>query len=146
MTQTTLAQKRYTRFSYPNPQCTRFSCPGEGNIAHRSWSGHDDTMRPGAASTRLLIPSQQESGYQSRDDEQDHGKQSKQARPRFDRLDTCLSKAQSPFRIAQTCLASWPMRILGHGMLNKDTDLTQAHVQGVRLNHAIFLGRRGSLV
>ena len=39
MTLTTPAQERYTRFSCPNPQCTRFNRPGEGNIAHRSWTG-----------------------------------------------------------------------------------------------------------
>ena len=39
MTQTTPAQERYTRFSCPNPQCPRFNRLGEGNIAHRSWTG-----------------------------------------------------------------------------------------------------------
>jgi hypothetical protein len=39
MTPTTPAPERYTRFSCPNPQCTRFNHPGEGNIAHRSWTG-----------------------------------------------------------------------------------------------------------
>jgi IS1 family transposase/transposase-like protein len=39
MTLTTPAQERYTRFSCPNPQCLRFNRPGEGNIAHRSWTG-----------------------------------------------------------------------------------------------------------
>jgi hypothetical protein len=39
MTQTTPAQERYTRFSCPNPQCTCFNHPGEGNIVHRSWTG-----------------------------------------------------------------------------------------------------------
>jgi len=39
MTETTPAQERYTRFSCPNPQCTWFNRPGEGNIAHRSWTG-----------------------------------------------------------------------------------------------------------
>src|SRR5262245_50975353 len=39
MIPTTPAQERYTRFSCPNPQCARFSRPGEGNIAHRSWTG-----------------------------------------------------------------------------------------------------------
>jgi IS1 family transposase len=39
MTQTTPAQERYTRFSCPNPQCTCFNRPGEGNIVHRSWTG-----------------------------------------------------------------------------------------------------------
>jgi len=41
MIQTTPAQERYTRFSCPNPQCVRFNHPGEGNIAHRSWTGKD---------------------------------------------------------------------------------------------------------
>ena len=39
MTQTTPAPEKYTRFSCPNPQCPRFNRPGEGNIAHRSWTG-----------------------------------------------------------------------------------------------------------
>ena len=39
MTQTTSVQERYTRFSYPKPQCTQFNGRGEGNIAHRSWTG-----------------------------------------------------------------------------------------------------------
>ena len=39
MTLTTPAQERYTRFSCPNPQCTRFNRPGDGNITHRSWTG-----------------------------------------------------------------------------------------------------------
>src|SRR5438105_3772435 len=39
MTLTTPAQERYTRLSCPNPQCARFNRPGEGNIAHRSWTG-----------------------------------------------------------------------------------------------------------
>jgi IS1 family transposase len=39
MTQTTPAQERYTRFSCPNPGCAEFNHPGEGNIAHRSWTG-----------------------------------------------------------------------------------------------------------
>jgi hypothetical protein len=39
MTLTTPAQESYTRFSCPNPQCARFNRPGEGNIAHRSWTG-----------------------------------------------------------------------------------------------------------
>ena len=39
MTRTTPAEERYTRFSCPNPQCARFNRPGEGNIAHRSWTG-----------------------------------------------------------------------------------------------------------
>lgn len=36
---TTPAQERYTRFSCPNPQCAWFNRPGEGHIAHRSWTG-----------------------------------------------------------------------------------------------------------
>ena len=39
MIQTTPAPDRYTRFSCPNPQCAQFNRPGEGNIAHRSWTG-----------------------------------------------------------------------------------------------------------
>jgi IS1 family transposase len=39
MTRTTPAPERYSRFSCPNPQCARFNRPGEGNIAHRSWTG-----------------------------------------------------------------------------------------------------------
>ena len=39
MTLTTPVQARYTRFSCPNPQCAQFNRPGEGNIAHRSWTG-----------------------------------------------------------------------------------------------------------
>jgi IS1 family transposase/transposase-like protein len=39
MTQTTPAQERYTRFSCPNPACARFNRRGEGNIAHRAWTG-----------------------------------------------------------------------------------------------------------
>ena len=39
MTLTTPAQESYTRFSCPNPQCARFNRPGEGHIAHRSWTG-----------------------------------------------------------------------------------------------------------
>jgi hypothetical protein len=39
MTLLTPAQERYTRFSCPNPHCARFHRPGEGNIAHRSWTG-----------------------------------------------------------------------------------------------------------
>jgi hypothetical protein len=39
MTQTTPAPQRYTRFSFPNPQCTCFNCPAAGNIVHRSWTG-----------------------------------------------------------------------------------------------------------
>jgi transposase-like protein len=39
MTQTTPVQDTYTRFSCPHPQCRQFNRPGEGNIAHRSWTG-----------------------------------------------------------------------------------------------------------
>ena len=39
MIRTTPAPERYTRFSCPNPHCARFNRPGEGNIAHRSWTG-----------------------------------------------------------------------------------------------------------
>lgn len=39
MISTTPAPERYTRFSCPNPPCARFNRPGEGNIAHRSWTG-----------------------------------------------------------------------------------------------------------
>jgi hypothetical protein len=39
MTLTTPAQESSTRFSCPHPQCARFNRPGEGNIAHRSWTG-----------------------------------------------------------------------------------------------------------
>ena len=39
MTPTTPAPESYTRFSCPNPHCARFNRPGEGNIAHRSWTG-----------------------------------------------------------------------------------------------------------
>lgn len=39
MIQTTPVPERYTRFSCPNPQCPKFNRPGEGNIAHRAWTG-----------------------------------------------------------------------------------------------------------
>jgi hypothetical protein len=39
MTLTTPVQERYPRFSCPHPQCAQFNRPGEGNIAHRSWTG-----------------------------------------------------------------------------------------------------------
>jgi hypothetical protein len=39
MTLTTPAPESSTRFSCPNPQCARFNRPGQGNIAHRSWTG-----------------------------------------------------------------------------------------------------------
>jgi IS1 family transposase len=45
---TTPVPERYTRFSCPNPHCALFNRPGEGNIAHRSWTGthkHIDRLR-----------------------------------------------------------------------------------------------------
>src|SRR5690349_16740934 len=39
MTRTTPAEESSTRFSCPNPHCVRFNRLGEGNIAHRSWTG-----------------------------------------------------------------------------------------------------------
>jgi transposase-like protein len=39
MTLSTPAPERYIRFSCPNPHCARFNRRGEGNIAHRSWTG-----------------------------------------------------------------------------------------------------------
>jgi IS1 family transposase/transposase-like protein len=36
---TTPAPERYPRFSCPNPHCARCNRPGEGNIAHRAWTG-----------------------------------------------------------------------------------------------------------
>jgi hypothetical protein len=39
MIQTTPAPDRYTRFSCPNPHCAQFNRPGDGTIAHRSWTG-----------------------------------------------------------------------------------------------------------
>ena len=39
MTLTTPVQERYTRCSCPNPRGAQFNRPGEGNIAHRSWTG-----------------------------------------------------------------------------------------------------------
>jgi IS1 family transposase len=39
MIPTTPAQDRYTPFSCPNPGCAWFKRSGEGNIAHRSWTG-----------------------------------------------------------------------------------------------------------
>lgn len=44
MTQMTPAHERYTRYSCPNPQCTKCNCPGEGNIAHRAWTGTDKNI------------------------------------------------------------------------------------------------------
>jgi hypothetical protein len=39
MISTTPVQERSTQFSCPNPACARCNRPGEGNIAHRSWTG-----------------------------------------------------------------------------------------------------------
>src|SRR5215510_1561424 len=39
MIRTTPAPERSTRFSCPNPHCPRVNRPGEGNMAHRSWTG-----------------------------------------------------------------------------------------------------------
>jgi hypothetical protein len=39
MTEMPPVQERYPRFSWPNPQCTWFNRPGEGNMAPRSWTG-----------------------------------------------------------------------------------------------------------
>jgi IS1 family transposase len=39
MIPTTPAQDQYVQCSCPNPACARFNCLGEGNIAHRSWTG-----------------------------------------------------------------------------------------------------------
>jgi hypothetical protein len=39
MTLTTPAPESYTRFSCPNPHCAQCNRPGEGTIAHRSWTG-----------------------------------------------------------------------------------------------------------
>lgn len=39
MTLTTPAQERDTQVSCPTPRCARFHRPGEGNSAHRSWTG-----------------------------------------------------------------------------------------------------------
>jgi hypothetical protein len=36
---TTPAPESYTRCSCPHPPCARCNRPGEGNIAHRSWTG-----------------------------------------------------------------------------------------------------------
>jgi hypothetical protein len=35
----TPAQKRYTTFSCPNPDCQPFNRPNAGNMSHRSWTG-----------------------------------------------------------------------------------------------------------
>jgi hypothetical protein len=48
MIRTTPAQERETRFSCPPPPCARFNRPGEGHIAHRSWTGtpqHSERLR-----------------------------------------------------------------------------------------------------
>jgi transposase-like protein/IS1 family transposase len=46
MIPTTPAQDRYRQFSCPNLACARFNRPGEGNIAHRSWTGkHQQIQR-----------------------------------------------------------------------------------------------------
>ena len=39
MISTTPVQERYPQFSCPNPACARVNRPGEGNIAHRAWTG-----------------------------------------------------------------------------------------------------------
>jgi hypothetical protein len=39
MIPTTPAHDPYTQCSCPNPACARFPRPGEGHIAHRSWTG-----------------------------------------------------------------------------------------------------------
>ena len=39
MTLTTPAPERSTRCSCPHAQCARFNRPGEGNLAHRPWTG-----------------------------------------------------------------------------------------------------------
>ena len=56
MTLTTPVPERYTRFSCPNPQCAQFNRPGEGNIAHRSWTGtrkHIERLRCMACDRKL---------------------------------------------------------------------------------------------
>jgi hypothetical protein len=46
MIPTTPAQDRYRQFSCPNLACARFNRSGEGNIAHRSWTGkHQQIQR-----------------------------------------------------------------------------------------------------
>ena len=48
MISTTPVQERYTQFSCPNPACAQFNRPGEGNSAHRSWTGkhkHSERLR-----------------------------------------------------------------------------------------------------
>jgi len=41
MTPTTPVEAKYTKFSCPNPGCSLFNQPGQGNIVHRSWTGRD---------------------------------------------------------------------------------------------------------
>lgn len=41
MTPTTPVEAKYTKFSCPNPECSLFNQPGQGNIVHRSWTGRD---------------------------------------------------------------------------------------------------------
>ena len=39
MTPSTPVADKYTKFSCPNPVCSLFNQPGQGNIVHRSWTG-----------------------------------------------------------------------------------------------------------
>jgi len=39
MTPTTPDENKYSKFSCPNPDCSLFNQPGQGNITHRSWTG-----------------------------------------------------------------------------------------------------------
>lgn len=39
MTPTTPVEMKYTKFSCPNPVCSVFNQPGQGNITHRAWTG-----------------------------------------------------------------------------------------------------------
>lgn len=41
MTPTTPVEAKYTKFSCPNPECSLFNKPGQGNVVHRSWTGRD---------------------------------------------------------------------------------------------------------
>ena len=41
MTPTTPVEAKYTKFSCPNPACSMFNQPGQGNIVHRSWTGRN---------------------------------------------------------------------------------------------------------
>ena len=41
MTPTTPGKEKYTQFSCPNPACSVFNHPGQGNLSHRSWTGKD---------------------------------------------------------------------------------------------------------